>query len=327
MSAEAHYRLHGVPLAVRAGEGLGTVVDFIVRYLRAEPASPGDGLAWAVTHGAGPAVPAPAEALGENDHGVAAFLAGDRLYLCHGATTAVVGPGEGRVYLASGLTERVRRGLLYDVFLLGLLHQLRWRGFVALHAAAVARLGTGVLFPAPGHSGKSTLALSLLHGGWGYLSDDLVLLSETPDGIAARGLFRHFRFDAGLGDAFPDLASHAEPPGVLSDKLHLDVDAAFPGRYVARCRPGLLLFPGIGDRAGSVAEPLSPAQALRRVLSQTNLLTREAVLAEAHLRVCTRLAAQAPAYRLVLGRDLLGAPDRVAALLDGLLQEAGCGSA
>jgi len=54
------------------------------------------------------------------------------------------------------------------------------RGYLLLHAAGVADGRHGYLFPAPGGTGKTTTCLLLVHHGWIFLGDDLILVS--PEG-------------------------------------------------------------------------------------------------------------------------------------------------
>ncbi len=322
---EARYRLHEVALTVRADAEMGETVDFILRYLRAEP-TPADGsraLRWdfALAPVAEP-LPEGTVLLGRNAHGVTAHQVGERYYFAYGASCAAIDPQAGQAWVR--LTPAVwsrpaqRRGLLYDLVLLALLTLLRPRGLFALHAAGVARDGDGFLIPAPGHSGKSTLALGLLRTGWHYLSDDLVLLSGAEGQVEARGLFRHFRFDPAAVRRFPELAPHTQPAGTLSDKLHLAVDACFPGRYRPCCRPRVLLFPEIAERSETVPTPLTPGQALLRLLAQTSLPARDRTLAGRQLDVFRHLAEQTRAFHLALGTDLYHDPTRAESLLASL---------
>jgi len=66
-----------------------------------------------------------------------------------------------------------------EPWLLTLIWLLRERGRYALHASAVARGGRALLMAGESGSGKSSTALSLIHTGWDWLADDVVLLESA----------------------------------------------------------------------------------------------------------------------------------------------------
>ncbi len=85
-------------------------------------------------------------------------------------------------------------------------------GFVALHAAALSRNDGALLLSGPSGAGKSTLTLELLrYGGWGYMSDEAVLL--TGEGV--RGFPRAIVLKADP-DAGPDGGDGDRRAAVLS---------------------------------------------------------------------------------------------------------------
>ena len=59
------------------------------------------------------------------------------------------------------------------------------RGYEALHAAALDTSAGVIAIAAPSGTGKTTLALELIQRGWTLLSDDVLVLSEGPNGVLA----------------------------------------------------------------------------------------------------------------------------------------------
>lgn len=58
-------------------------------------------------------------------------------------------------------------------------------GYEALHASAVDSPEGVIAILAPSGAGKTTLALELMRRGWPLFSDDVLALSEGPDGVLA----------------------------------------------------------------------------------------------------------------------------------------------
>jgi hypothetical protein len=95
----------------------------------------------------------------------------------------------GEPWLAPGFAEipaRLRRSF----WGLGVFKLLRPLGLYSLHAAGVvSTTGAGILMVGGSGSGKLTLALDLLGRGWGYLSDDAIMLrmrTATVEALACR---------------------------------------------------------------------------------------------------------------------------------------------
>ena len=317
------YDLHGMRLDLRAAPAMGALLDVFLRALRAVPVAGDDppDVRLAFESGA-ETIPGDAVALGKHERGVEAFEAGERLLLRYGASVAALDPraGTAAARIDPNLTnEETRRGLLFDFLILSLLALLRPHGLYLLHAACLVRGDAGLLLSAQSGSGKSTLAMSLVQEGWGYLSDDILLLRERDGVVEALGMGRHFRLIPDALERFPGLAARASASETFTDKHHLDVDALFPGRYTPRVVPRALVIPEIADRAVSELSPLPASAALLHMLGQTTFLARDARLADRHLATLRTLALQVKTYRLKAGRDLYDEPTRAGALLTPLL--------
>lgn len=202
---------------------------------------------------------------------------------------------------------------LRDLFNAVLTAWLRSRGRFGLHAAALARGDDGVLVVGSAMAGKTTFGLNLARHGWDWVADDKVLLMESPSGaLEARGLFRHANLDPELARWFPELAALAGRPPVFphTTKRAVDLTEITPGPATPLAlRPGRLLFPELFDLGPTRVEPLDAEAAFLTLLRQAPLVA-ERREAGRHVALLRRLALEAPAFRIVAGRDLLSDPRR-----------------
>jgi len=182
------------------------------------------------------------------------------------------------------------------------------RGLFGLHAGAVARAGAGYLLPGSSGSGKSSLCATLVRAGFGYLSDDFVLLSAADGQVRCVPCFRTMTLDAAWATRFPELQFVADLPAQPDGKRAFDPDRCFPGARASQMSPTALLFPSIAARPRSELRPISPRDAFRRLLPQSRLSTAPRA-AEAHVRALEALVRSAPAFELHHGEDFLRAPE------------------
>ena len=199
----------------------------------------------------------------------------------------------------------------------GLLKLLRVEGIFSLHAAGVvAEDGEGILLVAEPGSGKSTLTIGLVREGWRYLSDDALLLRSRPEGVEAMALRRHFYIDSSDAGDYSDLGLEGEKPDRSGrPRRRVALDATYPDQHVSSCTPRVLLFPRIVPEAHSVLAPLDPAEALRRLLTQSGLQLFDRASSARHLGVLNDLLRQATSYELRSGTDLKKKPMELARML------------
>ncbi|MGB8509123.1 MAG: hypothetical protein WCD76_12120 [Pyrinomonadaceae bacterium] len=183
-----------------------------------------------------------------------------------------------------------------------------------LHGGGVAEPVNkkGVLFIGPSGSGKSTLTTQLAAGGWWYLSDDSLLLSDSGNAVEARGLRRAFAVTettmsaTGLGE----LSRITTAPVPFDPfKRRFEPHAVFPAGYLEACQPGALFFPSITTEPTSRVRSLSTHEAMARLLRMCPWACYDKPSAREHLRVLGDLSKQCVAYELFSGRDLLGNPE------------------
>lgn len=309
-------RLRGADPAAAA------VLDEVIRYLQGEcgDRGPEPHIEFEVRAGTPPEAAPSAQTLTVFDNGFSLEREGEAVVL-RGASYAAyldVPGGRGTAWVPPAL-EGPRRWTACGVVLQGLLFLLRRHRLYSLHAAALVHEGRGALIAAAADSGKSTLSFRLVQSGWGYLSDDTVLLRPTPEGVEMRGLRSHFSLDPDAEEVFPEIAAGREPALLKEEKWAVNVEAIYPGQRVDACAPALLLFPRITGAAESRTLPLTAPDALHGLLAQSSLARLALEGADEHRAVLARLAAGVPAYRLEAGRDLLEDPARASALLAPLL--------
>ena len=236
-------------------------------------------------------------------------------------------PEERSVEVWFGITEHAGHPVaLVNTFSYGLQAALRRAGAFDVHAAgAVEPLShAGALFVGASGSGKTTLTLRLTEAGWSYLSDDMVVLRETPAALEAEGLRRLFAVaDTSIIGSSSTRLSAALGPQVASDpsKRRLEPETVFPKSRAASCQPRVLFFPRIVDQTETTIKKIEARAAMEQLLRHCPWATYDTHSAPDYLRVLARLANQCCAYELAAGRDLLLQPERAADLLAPYMTE------
>jgi hypothetical protein len=329
-----YYHLHD--LCIRASSDHPDVVQMLDRTLRykgAEASSNPEAADLSLTFSVGtalPSVPDTARHLGQSEHGhIDVWMADERMMLHHPEAGVLIDLHDGSA--AASITPDLlaardgqRRDPLFYLITFSLVILLRYRGWFALHTAALAREGHGLLLVAQSDSGKSTATMNLVRQGWDYLSDDTVLLRTESERARAYSFRRNFCVDPDATALFPELARR-EWPASLSDatKWQVDVDALFPGQYAPTAIPRVLVLPQITSAPKSRIEPVDAKTVLGHLIEQGALfLTPDPAVAEQHLNVFRRLIQQSQTYRLYAARDLLDKPHRTHELLAPLLRNA-----
>ncbi len=220
-----------------------------------------------------------------------------------------------------GETEHARHPVaLVNALSYAIQAALRKSSLFDFHAAGVVepRTGAGLLIAGVSNSGKSSLTIRLAASGWGYLSDDMLVLEGEGPRVRARALRRIFAVSEGAlaGLGLPDLFNALGTP-VNSDrtKRRLEPEVGFPGRFIAECVPRALCFPEITGESRSRIESLTRPEAMRRLIRHCPWASYDHGTGREHLGVLGLLAGQSSAFLLYGGRDLLDEPARAAELL------------
>ncbi len=226
-----------------------------------------------------------------------------------------------------GLSDHARHPVaLVNAFSYGFQAALRRAGVFDVHAAgAVEPISrAGALFIGTSGSGKTTLTLRLTEAAWLYLSDDMVVLRETPTALEVEGLRRLFAVaDTSVVGSNSTRLSAALGPPVASDpsKRRLEPETVFPESRAASCQPRVLFFPRVVSSDETQINKIGARAAMEQLLRHCPWATYDRYTAPSYLRMLARLANQCRAYELAAGRDLLLQPERAADLLAPYMTE------
>lgn len=329
-----HYRLHDLHIQASSNHpDVAQTLDRTLRYKGAVALSEPEAADVSLTFSVGRAMPSKpdtARHLGQSEHGnIDVWMGDNQMMLQHPEAGVSIDPHAGSA--AASITPALltardgqRRDPLFYLITFSLVILLRYRGWFALHTAALAQGGHGLLLVAQSDSGKSTATMNLVRQGWDYLSDDTVLLRTESKHARAYSFRRNFCVDPDATALFPELARR-EWPASLSDatKWQVEVDALFPGQYAPTAVPRVLVLPEITPAPKSRIEPVDAKTVLGHLIEQGALfLTPDPTVAEQQLNVFRRLIQQSQTYRLHAARDLLDEPRRTHALLAPLVRNA-----
>ncbi len=205
------------------------------------------------------------------------------------------------VHPARDADERTLR-----LFLLGpaLAILLRQRGFLTLHASAVAIDGAAAVFIGASGSGKSTIAAALHERGHAVIADDVVAVELSGTGL---------RVPPGIPQLklWPDAATAIgkEPGGLprLSPKLD---KRAHPIQKGFASEPVPLRWVYVVDRIGAhTILSLAPSLALIELVRHSyGARTLRGVRPAEHFRQCAQVAARVPVARLTVRSSLAELP-------------------
>lgn len=282
----------------------------------AAPSAPALTLQFGGGNQAAPQLPPGAE-IGRADHLAVAKTTAGFLLRCEDGWLALdVAQGCGAGGLANGFWRQPLEAQR-EFFLLALLMLVQPHGLYGLHASGVVRNGAGCLVVGAAGHGKTTLALSLVLGGWQLLADDALVVRRAADGsVEALALRRGFSCTPQTVRWFPALAVAAhESSQLAAGKRLIDVEQWRPGSTARHCTPQLLLFPQIAGQARTVLASLDQPTALAELLRQSPGLLAARPTAAGQLATLAALAGQARCYRALLGSDVFDEPAAVADLL------------
>ena len=330
-ASTSFYSIAGRPLRIETGDDRVErwVTEFLSGFhlkptlaLRAAEQS---AITLRITRGTAPTIPAGLQTF-EINQGICHTDGSRYFLLVNDSLVAVAAPETHLVEVHFGSTPTARHPVaLVNAFSYGLQAALRRAGLFDLHAAALfdPTSNAGALFVGASSSGKTTMTLKLAECGWRYLSDDMVVLVDSPAGLEMAGLRRLFAVAATslAGSNLPGICEALGDP-VASDpsKRKLEPERIFQNGRTERARPRVLFFQQLTGRAETIVEPLTPSAAMQRLVRLCPWATYDEVSAHAYLQTLARLAAQCRSYLLRAGRDLLQEPRRTADLLGSYME-------
>jgi len=196
------------------------------------------------------------------------------------------GGGGGRLQVDPAQTPDAAADL-YSMLTVSAALLLAGLGRALVHAAAVvAPDGDAWLLAGDARAGKSTTCATLASAGWGYLSDDQVVLTGREDGIEVEGWLRPFHLDGETG----------ERREVAPAELGLG------GGWRRTARLAGAIFPVVSPAEPTLLAPIAAADALARLVRQTPWLLACRRTAPGVLALLTR-AVRDGAFSLRLGSD------------------------
>lgn len=195
-----------------------------------------------------------------------------------------------------------------------LVESFRRHGRYSLHAAGFSMNGRAILIPGTSGAGKSTLSVALLRSKFDYLTDDMVFLARSPEGLTVRGLAEDIDVSEQTIRFFPELDRLMHSPKTDGfTKRQLRVDEVYNATPIFQSSPRAIILPQISGKPESTITQIDGDEAFREIVP--NVLLTEQRVCESHIGVLAELVRQARCYRLQTGQDF----DRIARLMQQVL--------
>jgi hypothetical protein len=163
-------------------------------------------------------------------------------------------------------------------------------------------------------SGKTTTGMSLLNAGWKLLSNDSPIVNVSAEILSYPGLLAAYPDTFARFAATLELAQSAPAATAGRQKIAVAAEHIWPGVWIDRAPAGAIFFPHIDSRADHTVDPVSPAEALRRLLPHAVEQWDREMIPE-HLRILRQLVESAPAFVFRLGPDVSAIPALMSQIL------------
>lgn len=227
-----------------------------------------------------------------------------------------------RISLSAGSAEAyfpdpsaVHADALGSLIMFTLAELLKTVEIYMIHAGSVSLEGRGVLIPGTQGRGKSTLCLTLVEGGFGFLTDDVSLLRTVGESVEFLEFPERVSVSENTIALIPHLQTMSEKMEVGLLKRHFNIDDVYPGARTARADTGLILFPEVSGLKQSRLESLPPTRAMENLMPQA-ISVLDVDTAREQFALLSKLVSESDCYKIYLGKDLVEIPKLVADALD-----------
>jgi len=191
-------------------------------------------------------------------------------------------------------------------------------GYYDLHGAGLTNGRNDYLLLGPSGSGKSNLSLNLVRKGWGYASDDALVINGNESDISVLSFRKQFYIDSVLTEHFPELNCEIQNHGqIKSEKYFIDLEKVWPGRFQQQLVPDKVVFCRVSNGENSKIRPISKKDALLRLLPQSVSVFFNQAFAKKQIDVLKRLIQQTNCYQLDAGLDVYNDAQKAASILSG----------
>ena len=250
-------------------------------------------------------------------NGISIFETNSSVIITDNDSTFSIAPWSGRGAVSLHPSSKQKTpGAKYNFLLLGLTYLFSYQGLFDLHGAALSDGGAGYVFLGESGSGKSSLALNLVHQGWRYASDDSLLLKSNGKGVEVLSFRKFFYIDPAVASRYPELdrliSKKSNPAG---SKRFLDLEKAYPNQFLPSIVPKVLIFCKIIPEQKSSLKLYSKGQAFADLLKQSISIFFNRHTVTSHSKILKNLIDQCACYQLLAGRDLFDEPDKIIKIL------------
>lgn len=208
----------------------------------------------------------------------------------------------------------------------GLIEILKWNNIFILHAAALEKGKTGYLFPGRSNSGKTTLSLSLIKTGYGFLSDDMVFIKYPAKLLEASILTkRDLNIKKKMGFISRIVSEFKGNSLVMPgpDKsIKLSPAIICRGLTVKKIKLDKIIFLRITKRGKSCIAKISQNHAFHLLMKgETLSVYGNNKSVQRYIGCFKKISSLEERYLLSLGRDALADQKTISRILDGLKKE------
>ena len=255
-------------------------------------------------------------------HGGICYTDDHIYYLKFGASLVVFGPGTAReVDLWVDKPYELPSGTVVQLLSHALSPALRRSSVFEIHSAGVIPPDgdKAIMIAGPSGCGKSTITSQLARCGWGYLSDDILLLREAENSIEVRAFRRFFALTA-------ETLAAVNLPGVALSEINGAKERVAPQDHfgndlVEQSSPAAIVFPIVTRESNSRLSPLTPTDTMTRLLRLCPWASYDKPTSKEHLRMLGSLAHSTSAFELHAGTDIMSDPKLAAAVIFSLISQ------